>query len=388
MLPLMSSMIHSLRSTGNPVIAARRAAWANLWSEAASRPLPSVLIGALCLGCITLGLFVLDALVAQHAITLLEWLTYRAGGVWSAMFLLCLAILLTPARRDLIESESGWLSALPQMPQAMHQWSRWRSFVFAVFQALVLLAGVMSIHRNAPGEGELGVADWLPALVIPVLAWLTLPVLVRPRNQGAVSGSPRPRVRARAPEREPRSMLAHWQWTDYKSRRWTAGTRWSLGLVVLLVPAGATFVQVGVTLLFGVLLVQWFQLWSSCLRVVVQASALTGALPQRAWPFIGALCRLPLLAAVILPLFAFAVLAGLGLPALAALAVALAIFGALTLHAASVLAWRNQPCLLELRSVAVLLTWLVFSQAVPFMAPLIWLGLLVWLLRRAGRGAP
>lgn len=388
MLPAMSPTSRIPKPLDNPVIAARRAEWANLVSEAASRPVLSTLVGLICLGSIALSMAVVHGLLARHAATLMGWMAQRPAGIWAAILVLCLVTLVPPARRDAVEAESGWLAGLPQMPRAMHRWSRWRSLALACCQAMVLLAAVVAVHRLAPGEADLAASDWLPALIVPMLAWLVVPALARPPVPTSAARRSRAHVQDKGAGRQPRSVLGHWQWRHYKSRRWTASSRWSLGILVLIVPAGATFMQVGVTILVGVVLLQWLQLWSSSLRVVVQASALTAGLPQRPWPFVIALSGLPLLVAFSLPLCAFGVLAVLGLPVPAALVFAIAICGALMLHAAAVLAWRHRPRLLGLRSAGVLLAWVTLSQAAPFAAPLIWLALLALLLRLAGREAP
>lgn len=362
--------------------------WANLFAEISARPFVSTLIGLICLCSLALGLMLMHALVGQYAVTVLGWLSHSATVVWAAIFLLRVAVLAPLARRDAAEAESGWLSALPQMPKAMHRWSRWRTLALAMIQVLVLLLGIISVHRLAVGGSELPAFNWLAAVLVPMLAWIILPLLARspiPRSAGRPA---RPRVSATATKREPRSILAHWQWTHYRSRRWTAGMRWSLGIVMLLVPAGAAFVQAGVTLLVGFLLLQLLQLWTSSLQVVVQASALTRALPLRSWPFVWEVSILPLLVAASLSLFAFATLGGMGLPLAAALVVAVVVFGASTLHAVTVLAWRHWPQLLGLRSALALLLWVLLSQVAPLTAPLIWTVLFFWFLTVSGKEAP
>jgi hypothetical protein len=384
----MPSTIHFPAPPGNPVVAARRATWANLCREAAGRPVLSALIGLLGLAGLVLVGGIVHSLLSQHAGTVVEWLRRWGAAAWAGGLLACLAAQVPPARRDLAEAESGWLSALPQMPWAMRVWSRWRSFGLALLQAALLLAALVTVHGQAPGDADLTVFDCLLAILAPMLAWLVLPMLVRPRATSSAARRSRSRAGARFVARERRSVLAHWQWTDYRSRRWTAGVRWSLGLLVLLVPAGASLFQVGTTLLLGTLLLQWLQLWTSSLRVVVHASSLTAALPQRAVPFVRELARLPLLLVLALSFFAFALLVVMGLSAPAALLVSLAVSGALVLHGATVLAWRHRPRLTGLRSMAVFLIWAALSQAAPFLAPLIWLGLFAWLLRLAAREVP
>lgn len=362
--------------------------WVNLLREATARPALSALVALLGLASLVLFLGILHALVSEYAATVLGLLRRWGAVAWAAVFLMCLAALVPPARRDFAEAQSGWLAALPQMPRAMHVWSRWRSFVLALLQVVFLFAGLFAVHRLAPGEADLDLLDCLPALVVPMLAWLVVPLSARPRSPASAAGPSRMQARGRPFARERRSVLAHWQWAAYRNRRWTAGVRWFLGLLVLLVPAGAGTLQVGAMLLVGALLLQWLQFWTSSLRVVVQASALTGALPQRPGPFVGELSTLPALLVAALSLFVFGLLAVMGLSMPAALVVALVISAALALHAASVLAWRHAPRLRGLRSAVVLMTWVVFSQAAPFLAPVVWLGMFAWLLRLAVRETP
>lgn len=387
MLAAMSPVPASPKPGGNPVFAARRAAWSNIISEAATRPALTTLIAALCLGCAALSLAGLHALLLQHAGTVSGWLIERPAVIWVAVFLLCLAVQVPPARRDAAAARSGWLSALPQMPRAMHRWSRWRSFGLAVTQAVVLSTVVLAVHRMAAGSRELVAWHWLPAVLVPLLAWQVLPLLTRPRNRVCGRARSRPRAPRRAASVEPTSILASWQWADFRSRCWTGGVRWSLGLVVVLVPAGAGLLQVGATLVVGLLSLQWLQLWSSCLRVIVQATALTAALPTRPRTFLHESSRLLLLAAALPVPFVCAVLAAAGLPAIAALVVAVVVFAALILQGATVLAWRHRPRYLNLRTAAVLVVWAMLSQALPFAAPLAWVIMVFWLLRRAGKEA-
>jgi hypothetical protein len=367
----------------DPVRAARRAMRANLVAEIVSKPLQSALVAALGGGSLFLTLLVIHAALERHAETLLAGMSHWGAAIWAGVFLVCLAMLLPMVRRDLVEAESGWLSALPQMPRALRRWSRRRTLLMVLFLAAFLVAAVTATHRLAPAGDVPGAFDWLPALLAPLAAWLVAPILLRAGDgvgAGPVSRrvTTRPRAGAMA-----RPALVQWQWAEYRSRRWTSGVRWSLGLLALLLPPTVTVVQLGATLALGLLLLQWWQLWSSALHVIVRASALTEALPQRPWPFVRNLCGLPVLAACSLALFAFGTLACTGLSAPAALAVAAAAFAAFLLQAATVLAWRRAPRLLALRSAAVLLIWVTMSQAFALLTPVIWILMMAWLLRRA-----
>lgn len=368
---------------GNPVFASRQAQWANLGREVVSRPFLSSLLGVSFLCVIALVVAAFCAALVQHAGTLLDWMTTRAPVLWSAVFLLCLASQVPPARRDINQAFSGWLAALPQMPQAMHHWSRWRRWGIAIFESLGLAIAVAVVHHQADPEGGAGPVVWLAPLVVPALAALLAPGLAgRSRRSGRSPSRPvQVATRARRNDR----ILAQWQWAHYRSCCWRAGIRWSLGLLIVLMPAGAPAVQVGIALAVGLVLLQLCQLWSSALHVIFQASRLVRALPVRRWIFIRQVSGLPLFIALGLPLALGLVLAGLGMSSSGASIAGLAVFGVLTLNWATVIAWREEIRFSALRSAIVLLAWLALSQTAAFMAPLYWLVLFTWLVRRAGK---
>ncbi len=376
----------SKRMSDNPVVASRRAAGASLAREIGSRPLVSILLALSCVAALGAVAALVTAGIAHHAGILLGWLEAHAPLLWSAIFLACLANQVPPLRRELEAAHAGWLSALPQMPAAMRPWSRWRRWTLAALQSLGLVTVVGMIHREAaPALAPTPIA-WLPPVLVPALAALLAPVLAgrRRRNDRIVA----PPSRAPAASRDGARALPRWQWLHYRSRCWGVGVRWSVGLLIVLMPAGASAVQVGIGLAVGLVLLQTLQLWSSSLRVVFEASALLRALPLRPWRFALQASVLPLSIAAALSLAAALLLAALGLSLPGAVVAGLALLGTLTLHLAVVLAWRNESRFAGLRSALVLLAWLVFAQSAPFAAPLIWLALTAWLLGRAGRVAP
>ena len=70
----MSPTFPVSKSFDNPVMAARRAAWANLASGLPSRPALTTLLGLLCLGSLALSMAIVHALFVQYSGILLGWL--------------------------------------------------------------------------------------------------------------------------------------------------------------------------------------------------------------------------------------------------------------------------------------------------------------------------
>ncbi|MDZ7791087.1 MAG: hypothetical protein U5L08_11470 [Xanthomonadales bacterium] len=366
--------------------ASRRAAWANLAGALFSQPFVSILLAVSCLGAIALFVTLVSAALDQYASILFVWLTQRAPLLWSAVFLTCLASQVPAVRREIEAARSGWLSALPQMPEAMRAWSRWRRWGLAMLQSLGLVAVVAAVYREAATAVTPAPAAWIAPVLVPAMAALLAPVLAGPSRR---DDHPRPPpARTAAATRSGARILHHWQWLHYRSRCWRAGIRWSFGLLIVLMPAGASAVQVGIGLAVGLVFLQFVQLWSSALQVIFRASALLGALPLQPWRILLQVSVLPLLIASAIALVVGLVLAALGLSFPGAVVAGLALFGALTLNLAVVLAWRHDRRFAGFRSAFILLAWLALAQAVPFAAPLSWLGLIGWLLRRAGRLAP
>lgn len=358
---------------------------ANLAGQLAARPFVSIPLAASSLGALALLVMIVCAALVEHANTLLGWHTTRAPLLWSAIFVICSALQVPTSRREIEAAQSGWLAALPQMPDAMRSWSRWRRWGFAMLQSLALVAGVAVIHREAAPAVAPASTAWVAPVVVPALAAWLAPVLAGRGRRG--NRALPPAVRPRSATRGGHRVLSRWQWLHYRSCCWRAGIRWSFGLLIVLMPAGASAVQVGIGLAVGLVLLQFVQLWSSSLEVVFRASALLRALPLPSRRFVLQVSVLPLAVASGIALAAGLVLAALGLPLPGAIIAGLALFGALTLHLAVVLAWRLESRLAGLRSAMFLLAWLALAQAAPFAAPLSWLVLTGWLLRRAGREA-
>ena len=285
------------------------------------------------------------------------------------------------SHREWVTARTGWMAAWPEMPQAMQRWSRWRSFGWAMAQSVGLLGVLAWAGSVAPGDDAFHGSHFLLAVVIPPVAWLILPWTV-----GRPTASKRPFRTSRAhasSDRDlaPEPIIAQWHWQQYRSQRWSAGTRWSVGLLLLLIPAGAAALQVAVALMIGLALVQWSQFWSAGLRVIVQGSALTRALPLSRRTFAARLSRLPMISvALLLPAIAL-VSAATGMAGAAALLTSLVVCSALMLYLAAVLAWRDEPSELRWRPFTALLVFGLLSASVPFLSPLIWLLLMAGLIR-------
>ncbi len=355
----------------------------NLVRDFLSRPVLSSLLAAACLVALALVVALLAGALARHADTLSAWLTDHAAVSGAAVFLLCLASQVPPTRRELDQARSGWLSALPQMPRAMHRWSRRRRWGLAALESLGLALAVAAVYRHAAPEVTSTPVAWLVPVGAPVLAALLAPGLARRGRGSARSSVSRAPAVSRARDSVP--ILTYWQWVHYRSCCWRAGMRWSLGFLIILMPAGASALQVGIALVIGLFFLQLIQLWSSTLQVIFQASRLVRALPVAPWAFIRQVSGLPLMTALAVMLAAVLVLAAVGLSFPGAVVAGLGLFGVLSLNLATALAWRHEARFAGLRSAAVLLVWLTFSQSAPFMAPVGWCVLIAWLLRRAGR---
>jgi len=362
----------------NPVLCERQLIVGNLLSRLRQQPLVTALLGVFCL---VLGLLigvVFQRLGQQDHTALIANLQRWPFLVWVTIFLICLAMQRPAWRREWVAGRRGWMAAWPEMPEAMR---RWRSFGWAMLQSIGLLAGLAWLGSVAPGNDAVHGSHFLLAVVIPLVAWMILPWTVE-----RLTPSERP---VRAPQAHassdrdpsPGPIIAQWHRQQYRSQRWSSGTRWSLGLLLLLIPAGAAALQVAVALLIGLALVQWSQFWSAGLSVIVQGSALTRALPLSRRTFAARLSRLPMISvAVLLPAIAL-VSAAAGMAWAAALLTSLVVGSALTLYLAAVLAWRDEPSALKWQPLAVLLVFGLLSSSMPFLSPLVWLLLMAGLIR-------
>jgi hypothetical protein len=365
----------------NPALRERQTIVGNLLSRLHQQPLVTALLGFFCMVLGLLIFVVFQRLGQHHHTMLLAGLQRWPFLVWSTIFLLCLAMQRPAWRREWVAARAGWMAAWLEMPEAMQRWSRWRSFGWAMLQSLGLLAALAWVNFLEPGKDALHSSHYLLAVVVPLVVWIVLPWTV-----GRPTPSDRP---VRAPEAHasshrnpsPEPVIAQWHWQQYRSQRWRSGTRWSLGLLLLLIPAGAAALQVGVALMIGLALVQWSQFWSAGLSVIVQGSALTRALPLTRRAFAARLSRLPMISvAVLLPAIAL-VSAAAGMAWGAALLTSLLLGSALMLYLAAVLAWRDEPSALRWRPLAALLVFGLLSTSMPFLSPMIWLLLLAGLIR-------
>ncbi len=365
----------------NPVLRERQLIVGNLLSRLRQHPLVTALLGVFCLAIGLLIGVVFGRLGQQDHTALIASLQRWPFLVWPTIFLLCLAMQRPASHREWVTARAGWMAAWPEMPEAMQRWSRWQSFGWAMAQSVGLLGVLAWAGSVAPGDDAFNDSHFLLAVVIPLVAWLILPWAV-----GRPTASKRPFRTSRAhasSDRDlaPEPIIAQWHRQQYRSQRWSAGTRWSLGLLLLLIPAGAAALQVAVALLIGLALVQWSQFWSAGLRVIVQGSALTRALPLSRRTFAARLARLPLTSvAVLLPAIALASAAA-GMAFTAALLTSLVLGSALILYLAAVLAWRDDPSALKWQPLAVLLVFGLLSVSMPFLSPLVWLLLMAGLIR-------
>jgi len=365
----------------NPVLRERQLIVGNLLSRSREQPLVTSLLGIFCLVLGLLIVIVLQQLGQQDHTALIASLQRWPFLIWPTIFLLCLAMQRPASHREWVTARTSWMAAWPEMPEAMRRWSRWRSFGWAMLQSMGLLVVLAWFNSVARGDDAFHGSHYLLAVLIPIVAWGILPWTVgRPTLSARPVKTPQAHASShRNPSPEP--VIAQWHRQQYRSQRWGAGTRWSLGLLLLLIPAGAAALQVAVALLIGLALVQWSQFWSAGLRVIVQGSALTRALPLSRRTFAARLSRLPMISvAVLLPAIAL-VSAAAGMAWAAALLTSLVVGSALTLYLAAVLAWRDEPSALKWQPLAVLLVFGLLSSSMPFLSPLVWLLLMAGLIR-------
>ncbi len=370
----------------NPALRERQLIVSNLLSRLRQQRLATSLLGVFCLVLVLLIVVVFQRLGQQDHTALMASLNRWPFLVWPTIFLLCLAMQRPPWRCEWVAARSGWMAAWPQMPSAMQRWSRWRSFAWAMLQSAGLLAALACSSSIAPGDYAPHVSSYPLAVLVPVLAWMILPW-----TAGVPSPPERPirASQARTPSHsDPCSepVITQWHKRQYRSQQWSSGTRWSLGLLLLLIPAGAAALQVALALMIGLALVQWSQFWSAGLRIIVQGSALTRSLPLSRRAFAARLSRLPMISVAILLPAIILMLAAAGVAWVAALLTSLVMGSALLLYLSAVLAWRDDPSALTWRPLAVLLVFGLVSTSMPFLSPMVWLLLTAGLVRLIVKG--
>jgi len=369
----------------NPVAQSQKLVLGNLVSIARSRLWLSILLVILIAGLAWLLLQMTLAVIDQHSDLLEHILRDRAALVWAGMFVLAVGSLMPQVKRHHQESTSGWMAALPQMPQASRSHLACTLLLLCLVQAALLLAMLVVLERHF--HQALSWPNWLLALAVPIGSALTAEWLARrPVSKGGIKSAKNPAKASVRPQTGTAAgILRHWQWAQFRDSFWAPGTRWAVGGLLILIPAGASTIGVALALLVGWAMIQVVNAWSAWMRVIVEASQVLRTLPSQTIALIWMLSALPLALIVIVSILLALGLIFLGASMTSAIVVPL-LFQAVSLLAlAGVLAWRHSASIPQWRISSIVILWALLSQSMPPLAPLFWLLLMLILLKRSIR---
>lgn len=304
---------------------------------------------------------------------------------WTVVFVISLGSLKAIAHRQQAAATAGWLAALPQMPHSAQRYSG-RLLCLACLIQIVLLVGLL-LMLSPDISFSLPRTHWLLALSVPAVA---TGIVLRFSPLRSLSAGQR---RAHRIQRQPSNLastslagtIRQWQWSAFQSVLWTPAVRWVFGGLLLLIPVGASTVAVAVTLLVGWVAFQAAHTWTAWMRTIVSASRLLRALPTRTRSLLWALSVLPLTLAMVSGVMLFLGLFALGADFSLAILVMMSFQGLAVLVLAAVLAWRHEARVLQWRIAVIVLVWVFLAQSFMPAAPLVWLALMTFLLKRAGR---
>ncbi len=373
------------QSDFNPVAQSQKLALGNLVSIARSQFWLSVLLMLLTAGLAWLLFQMILTVIDQHS-GLLEHIFHdRAALVWAGLFVLSVGSLMPQAKRQHRESTSGWMAALPQMPQASRSHLACTLGLICLVEAALLLIMLILLERHF--HQTLPWPNWLLALAVPIGAALTVGWLVRRTvsEEAIQSNEQTIKAHVRQGSGTVAGILRQWQWAKFRDSFWAPGTRWAIGGLLILIPSGASTMAVAITLLVGWAMIQVVNAWSAWMRVIVEASQVLRTLPSQTVSLIWMLSALPLALIVIMSsLLAFG-LNILGASATSAVMVSL-LFQALSLlMLAGVLAWRHSASIPQWGISSIVILWVLLSQSMPPLAPLLWLLLMLILIKRSIR---
>lgn len=368
----------------NPAARSQWLIMRNMLDRALSQPWLSGWLALLALALVYLLSGMAWALIDKHAQLLVHSFTDRAGLVWAGLFLLSAASLVPVVRRQRRIAETGWLAVLPQMPAAARRQSIRIAGLLCLLQSAGLIV-LMALLRHHTDQA----LPWFSiplALVVPALAATLAHRLAQRPTADIRDRSPsEPGARQRMQEAwSSARILRHWQWATFRQKIWNAGSRWAIGGLLILIPAGVSTGGVVITLLVGWALIQALNAWSAWLQVIVEASALLQAAPTKASSLLSGLSVLPLIWIAAFSLLIALGLIALGAPVMGAVVVMVLLAAVFLLNLAGVLAWRHQGPMRQWRIAGVVVLWAVLSQSLPPMAPVFWLVLMLLLIKRAG----
>lgn len=373
----------SQASAFNPLAKADRLMLKNIGAHALSQPWLSALLALMLMTALGLMGHVVAAGIAQ-ASQLIELALGRYAPVtWAAVFVLSLASLRSPAKRQEQAATVGWLAALPQMPHSARRYSAQLLWLICLMQVLLLVGLLLMVspHFSVPPAG----VHWLLALTVPAAATLTALRFSKSRSLSDGQGQ---RIQPRSP-RPAGNSVAHivrdWQWAAFRQVLWTPAIRWAIGGLLLLIPVGASTAGVAITLLVGWAIFQASNAWAAWMRTTVEAARLLRAVPTRTLPLLWAFSVWPLVLAAVSGLLLFLGLLGLGADPLLAILAMFLLLAVATLTLCGVLAWRHQERVPQWRITSVVLIWALVAQSLAPAAPAVWLAIVMVLLRRASR---
>ncbi|TVR94741.1 MAG: hypothetical protein EA418_09470 [Wenzhouxiangellaceae bacterium] len=302
---------------------------------------------------------------------------------WAAVFVLSLASLKPLAMRQEQAAISGWLAALPPMPDSARRYST-RLLGLSCLVQVVLLVGMLAML--SPGfSNPLAGVHWLLALTVPAAATLTALRLSTSTSLDAGKSQGIQRLSPRTTGNSLAIIVRQWQWAAFRQVLWTPAIRWAIGALLLLIPVGASIAGVAITLLVGWAVFQASNAWAAWMRAINTASRLLRALPTSTIPLLWAFSVWPLVLAVFSGLLLFLGLLALGAAWPVAILAMLLLQAVATLILCAVLAWRHEPRLPQWRISSVVLIWALLAQSLAPAAPWVWLALVAFLLRKAIR---
>lgn len=367
----------------NPLAQADRLMLRNIGADARRQPWLSGLLLMMFLLALVVIAPVLLTRIAQGSHLVELALARYALVSWAAVFVFSLAILKPLARRQQRAASSGWLAALPQMPDAARRYST-RLLALSCMVQIALIVGLLLMLSPGFSDPLAGV-HWLLALIVPAAASLTAS---RWTTSGSLEAGKAQRIQRLSPTSTGTSLAAivrQWQWAAFRQVLWTPAIRWAIGGLLLLIPVGASTAAVAITLLVGWAVFQASNAWTAWMRTIAEASRLLRALPTSTVPLLWALSIWPLVLAGLSGLLLLLGLLALGAAWAVAILAMLLLQAAATLILCAVLAWRHEPELPQWRISSVVLIWALLAQSFAPAAPLVWLALVAFLLRRASR---
>ena len=356
----------------------------NVLHEASTRP---------CLaGFLMILVLTISGLTGQLLLTAIEqhrdWLENGFRDypllVWAGLFMLSISSLMPLARRQVMAATNSWLASLPQMPQAAQRHSKrtlWLLYVIQSSSLLGLLA-ILAYYFTDPVPWF----NWILALAMPAAAALATNRLATATSSERFDPLLPPGARSSSkPCQSISGILRYWQWATFCQSFWAPATRWAIGGLLILIPAGASTAGVAITLLIGWAIIQTMNAWTACLRVIVEASSLLRALPTNTGPLLWTLAVWPLTLVCVASLLLSVGLLMLGAAPAIAILVLLFITSLSLLALSGVLAWRHQGRIPQRRILAIIMLWLLLAQSILPAAPVFWLLLVFILIQRAFR---